>query len=415
ALDLRPQPADPHLLGACHQARGYLLIAQENRTVGDLESGIMDFHSAIDLDQTREKELRAPLAQAYCDLGEMEIIRFDEKPSMTLINRAIEHFHQAILVDPQASRLVDEPLASAHHRRGCLYHSMEAFTSAILEFEDALRIDKTIDELLGPDMAQAYAQRGLGHARRKTTDSLAEGIQDFRTALEFDSDIRPIVQGPLASSLARQAYEKLAQNSTSEAIALLQAAGDTHPDFKENCALAKLLQYQATATPEQEVIDSLQERLSEIHKQPPFRINMQPVPENIRMALDRQFGQARQFRNSGMLDESLAAMDRIIRQGWGIPFHYYFRGNLLFEMKEPEARWTIDFTVGSHLEAQGLQTPDEIGRLLLNIQGPSRARLQDQRNLGSSILRQQEKDRQRRRESQFAAAQDETRRYHPAS
>ena len=77
---------------------------------------------------------------------------------------------------------------------------------------------------------------------------------------------------------------------------------------------------------------------------------MQPAPVKVRMALDRQFGQARQLRNSGMLEKSLAAMDGIIQQGWGIPFHYYYRGIILLEMKEPEARWKIDFTAGSYLD-----------------------------------------------------------------
>jgi tetratricopeptide (TPR) repeat protein len=414
-LDLRPRPADSQLLAQCQRTRGYVLVARDNRTVEDLEAGIEDFILAIDLDQAQEDTLRVPLTQAFHDLGRMEMSQFDEKPGMPLINRVIEHFKQAVRVDPQASSLVEKPLAGAYHRRGRLYHGMEEYSKAISEFDEALRVDITIADLLAADIAQAHAQRGIAHVRRKTAKSLADGIQDLRTALEFDVDLRPIVQGPLAASLAKQAYEKLDQGSTSEAIDLLEAASDAHPDFIENRGLAKLLRHQAMVTPEQEVIEDLRGKLADIHKQRRFQINMQPVPETVRATLGRQFSHVRQFRNAGMLEKALAAMDGIIQQGWAIPFHYYYRGIILHELREPKERWKIDFETGSYLEALGLQNAEDISSFLINVQGPSRVLLQDQRELGPSILQQRRQVRQQLREIQLLAAQNETRRYEPKS
>ena len=128
-----------------------------------------------------------------------------------------------------------------------------------------------------------------------------------------------------------------------------------------------------------------------------------------------QFGRARQLHKIGMLEQALAAMNGIIQQGWGMPFHYYYRGIILFELNEPKERWTIDFETGSYLEASGLQNPEDIGRLLIDIQGESRSLLQDQRKLGPSILEQRKQLRQQAREAQLAAAMIETEQYEAKS
>jgi tetratricopeptide (TPR) repeat protein len=415
ALDLRPQPADKQLLAQCHLNRGKALVARKNRTIDNLEDGISDFKAAIDLDPAQEDTLRIARSGALHDLGRMEIAQFDEKPEEKFITSAIHHLRQVVQVDPQASSLVEKSLSGAYHRRGRLYHGINEYSKAISEFDLALETDITILDLLAADMALAYAQRGLAHARLKTASARVDGIADFRKALEFDVNVRPIVQGPLAASLANQAYTQLKKGSTAEAISLLEAASEAHPDFTENRSLAELLRHQAIVTAEQEVIRDLRERLTNTHNIQAPQIKMQPVPKQIRDQLGKQFGRARQLYKIGMLEQALAAMNGIIQQGWAMPFHYYYRGIILFELDEPKERWTIDFETGSYLEACGLQNPEEIGGLLIDVQGESRSLLQSQRNLGPSILVNRKQDRQKDRDLQLAAAMIETERYEAKS
>jgi len=415
ALDLRPQPADKQLLAQCHLNRGKALVSRRNRTIDDLNNGISDFKAAIDLDPTQEDTLRIARSGALHDLGRMEIAQFDTKPEVELITSAIQHLRQVVQVDPQASSLVEKSLSGAYHRRGRLYHGINEYSKAISEFDLALATDITILDLLAADMALAYAQRGLAHARLKTASARADGITDFRKALEFDVNIRPIVQGPLAASLANQAYTELEKGSIAEAISLLEAASEAHPDFTQNRSLAELLRHQAMVTAEQEVILDLRERLTNFHNIQAPQIKMQPVPKQVREQMGKQFGRARQLHKIGMLEQALAAMNGIIQQGCAMPFHYYYRGIILFELDEPEERWAIDFETGSYLEACGLQSPADIGRLLIDVQGESRSLLQGQRNLGPSILVHRKQDRQKDREFQLAAAMIETERYEAKS
>ena len=110
-------------------------------------------------------------------------------------------------------------------------------------------------------------------------------------------------------------------------------AAREHPGFVENLGLASILKRQPLVTLKEMVLEDFGARLAAVHEQPRFWIEADPVPDNVRTELGKQFERARIFRDEGLLQDALAAMDLVIGQGQALPLHYYYHGDYLTCMR----------------------------------------------------------------------------------
>ena len=407
ATKLVPQPA-PELLARCYTTRAQVRLDKKDRTEEDLVMAIQDLEAAVMNDDSLADGHRGKIVRALIDLGEMKIALHVKSPDMVVINSAISQLLRVLEVDPDATELIRSPLTRAYHLRGKLFHTKGDFLSAINDYLEAIKTDPGIQVVVSPDLALAFLGQGKMSLQRGELD---RAITELRTALDWDVTIREIVKGPLAVCLARKAYQELEKGRAKEAIALLEFAAREHPGFVENLALARILKTQPLVTLKEMVLEDFGTRLAAVHERPRFWIEADPVADNVRTELGKQFERARVFRDEGLLQKALTAMDLVLGQGQALPLHYYYHGIILFELNEPRERWQTDFEIGSFLEAIGHQEAEFISTALCDVQGDDRMQLQDQRKLGPSILKLRKQEQQRLLEQQLKAAQEETRRF----
>lgn len=408
ALDLRLRPADKQLLARCYETLATVLLEKKNRTSKDLELAIGYLDSAIENDANLKVRLTGVIVQALLDLARLELAQFDEQPDEQLINKVIAHLLRISDLVPNAINRINDIrvlLADAYHRRGYLAYIAEDYDRAISDYDEAMKTDANITVKVSPYIALAYFQRGKVFFHRR---ELQKAIDDFQQALVFNAAIRPIVQGPLAVSYAKLAYQELQKERTAQAIALLLTAVGEEPKFVQNLALATMLKGNPLVTLEEEVIADFEEQLAFVHQQKKFHIRLDPVPQLVRDELGRQYERARIYRECGLPLKALAAIDLVIQQGHAIPLHFYFRGIILFELHEPRERWQTDFEVGSFLETLGFQETEYISIALTLVQGCDRMALQDQRKLGPSIMKLWVQHKLFLLQQQLQAAQAET-------